>query len=331
MTLRTPSIAVRRSAGNSSRYCSTVPALLLAIRPSALATTSSRRTLRACRSGPTGRATFARHPSASRLPAPRPRCRRSCGAPTRDGLAVRPAGSRHSFTPLCATDGVAVDLHALAGIEAIDATARTATVLARARVLADDRRRAARGRARAAQPGRRRHADRERRDRDRHARHRPRPRQPVDRGRRGAHRRPPTARSSPRARTSARASTRPRACRSARSGIVTAITFRCVPAYNLHERVWFEGPDAEPRACSRRAIEATRHYEFWWYPFRDLFEHKALALTNAPPDPLPDRKRERIGHSHRVFPSVRDHRFNEMEYAIPAEHGPGVLRRDPRR
>ena len=26
-------------------------------------------------------------------------------------------------------------------------------------------------------------------------------------------------------------------------GIITAITFRCVPAYNLHERVWFEGPD----------------------------------------------------------------------------------------
>ncbi len=57
---------------------------------------------------------------------------------TRDGLAVRPAGSRHSFTPLCATDGVAVDLHALAGIEAIDASARTATVRA-GTVLADDR------------------------------------------------------------------------------------------------------------------------------------------------------------------------------------------------
>ena len=23
-------------------------------------------------------------------------------------------------------------------------------------------------------------------------------------------------------------------------GIVTAVTFQCVPAYNLHERVWFE-------------------------------------------------------------------------------------------
>ena len=107
-------------------------------------------------------------------------------------------------------------------------------------------------------------------------------------------------------------------------GIITAITFRCVPAYNLHERVWFEGPDASmAKLCER--IEATRHYEFFWYPFRDLFEHKSLALTNAPPDPLPDRKRERIGHSHRVFPSVRDHRFNEMEYALPAECGPACF------
>ena len=53
-----------------------------------------------------------------------------------------------------------------------------------------------------------------------------------------------------------------------------------------------------------------------------MFEHKALELTNAPPDPLPDRKRERVDHSHRIFPTVREQRFNEMEYAIPAEAGP---------
>ena len=49
---------------------------------------------------------------------------------------MRPAGSRHSFTPLCATDGVAVDLHGLAGVEAIDVDARTATVLAGTRLSA---------------------------------------------------------------------------------------------------------------------------------------------------------------------------------------------------
>ena len=36
------------------------------------------------------------------------------------GRTVRPAGSRHSFTPLCATDGISLDLAAFSGITGID-------------------------------------------------------------------------------------------------------------------------------------------------------------------------------------------------------------------
>ena len=36
------------------------------------------------------------------------------------GRPVRPAGSRHSFTPLCATDGISLDLAAFSGITGID-------------------------------------------------------------------------------------------------------------------------------------------------------------------------------------------------------------------
>ena len=36
------------------------------------------------------------------------------------GRSVRPAGSRHSFTPLCATDGVSLDLGAFSGIRSVD-------------------------------------------------------------------------------------------------------------------------------------------------------------------------------------------------------------------
>jgi FAD/FMN-containing dehydrogenase len=237
----------------------------------------------------------------------------------RDVLSVRPAGSRHSFTPLCATDGVAVDLHALAGIEAIDTGARTATVWAGTRLSAiGDELRAA-GLALHNQG-----------DVDT---------QTVSGATgTGTHGTGPDLGNLSSAIAGVRIATadgevvhasedvRPGLYQAARLslgalGIITAITFRCVPAYNLHERVWFEGPEPSlANLCER--IEATRHYEFWWYPFRDLFEHKALALTNAPPDRLPERKRERIDHSHRVFPSVRDHRFNEMEYALPAEAGP---------
>jgi FAD/FMN-containing dehydrogenase len=241
---------------------------------------------------------------------------------TRDGLAVRPAGSRHSFTPLCATDGVAVDLHELAGVESVDTLTGIATVLAGTRLAAiGDELRAA---------GWSLHNQGD-----------------VDVQTvsgaigTGTHGTGPELTNLSAAVVGVRIVTaagdvvhatehvRPGLYQAARLslgalGIVTAVSFQCVPAYNLHERIWFEGPDESLDLLGAR-IAATRHYEFWWYPFRDLFEHKALGLTNAPPDPLPDRKRERIDHSHRVFPSVRDHRFNEMEYAVPADAGPACF------
>lgn len=233
-----------------------------------------------------------------------------------DRLAVRPAGTRHSFTPLCATDGVAVDLHHLTGIERIDGT--TATVLGGTPIHAiGDELRAA-GLALHNQG-----------DIDVQT--------VTGATGTGTHGTGPTLGNLSSAVCGLRIVTADgelRCCSPALEpdlfeagrlslgalGIVTALTFACVPAYNLHERVWFEGPDESFAAIGER-IAATRHYEFFWYPARDLFEHKSLAPTGAAPDPLPDRKREYVDHSHRVFPSVREMRFNEMEYAVPAEAG----------
>jgi FAD/FMN-containing dehydrogenase len=237
----------------------------------------------------------------------------------RDGNAVRPAGSRHSFTPLCATDGVAVDLHGLAGIEAIDTDAGTATILAGTRLSAIGAELRAAGLALHNQG-----------DIDQ---------QTVSGATgTGTHGTGPTLANLSSAIIGVRIVTadgevvtaapdvRPGLYQAARLslgafGVITALTFQCVPAYNLHEHIWYEGPDPSLDLLSER-ITATRHYEFWWYGFRDLFEHKSLALTNAPVDPLPDRKRERVDFSHRIFPTVREQRFNEMEYALPAEAGP---------
>ena len=35
---------------------------------------------------------------------------------------------------------------------------------------------------------------------------------------------------------------------------------------------------------------------------------------------------ERVGDAHEIFANVRNVRFNEMEYSVPAEHGPACLR-----
>jgi FAD/FMN-containing dehydrogenase len=52
---------------------------------------------------------------------------------------------------------------------------------------------------------------------------------------------------------------------------------------------------------------------------------KALDPTDAAPDPLESHRGERIDWSDRIFPSVRDLRFNEMEYAVPATSGPACF------
>jgi FAD/FMN-containing dehydrogenase len=240
-----------------------------------------------------------------------------------EGLTLRPAGSRHSFVPLCATDGVALDLHGLAGIESVDPDARTVTVLGGTRISA------------LGEPLR-------------HAGLALHNQGDVDTQTvtgaigTGTHGTGPGLRNLSSAVVGARVVTatgevvlctpteRADLYEAARLslgalGVITAVTIRCEPAYNLHERIWFEGPDESLSRLAER-IAATRHYEFWWHPHRDLFEHKALEPTTDPPDPLPDRKRERIDESHLVFPSVRERRFNEMEFAVPAAAGEACFR-----
>jgi FAD/FMN-containing dehydrogenase len=103
-------------------------------------------------------------------------------------------------------------------------------------------------------------------------------------------------------------------------GVLVAIRMRLLPAYRLHEKVWQEPIDVCLARLDER-IAATRHYEFFWYSRTDLAHCKALDPTDAEPDPLEHAKGERIDWSDQIFPSVRDLRFNEMEYSLPAASG----------
>jgi len=104
-------------------------------------------------------------------------------------------------------------------------------------------------------------------------------------------------------------------------GIVTAATLQLVPCYRLHERIWRTAVDACLDDLEEN-VSAHRHFEFFWYPHKDVAEQKGLSLTEAMPDPMEDRKYERIGWAPHIIPSVRDLRFVEMEYAVPAASGP---------
>jgi len=105
-------------------------------------------------------------------------------------------------------------------------------------------------------------------------------------------------------------------------GVVTAIRLRLRPAYRLHERVWREPIEACLARLDER-IAATRHFEFFWAPQTDDCLMKALDPTDTVAPPA--REGERVDWSHRIFPSIRERRFNECEYCVPAGSGPACF------
>jgi FAD/FMN-containing dehydrogenase len=119
-------------------------------------------------------------------------------------------------------------------------------------------------------------------------------------------------------------------------GIITQVTLRCLPAYRLHERTWVAGFEA----CMVQLdtlIAANRHFEFFWVPSEDVCAMKTLNPTTAETPKSPSHpivtgrlaryvREEKIDRSYRVFPSERNLKFNETEFAVPAANGPDCLR-----
>jgi FAD-linked oxidoreductase len=140
-------------------------------------------------------------------------------------------------------------------------------------------------------------------------------------------------------------------------GVVTRIRLKVLPGYRLKETIrrqslakTFEEWDA--------LADAHRHVEFFQFPYSDHATLKILDVTDAgesPPPPEAEdavfqavcdlatvwprtaptlqrmltraiRTSERAGPAGRIFPSERSVRFEEMEYEIPAAAGPAALR-----
>lgn len=132
-------------------------------------------------------------------------------------------------------------------------------------------------------------------------------------------------------------------------GIITQITLRLLPAYQLHERTWVASFE-ECLAQLDELIQTNRHFEFFWAPSEDACAMKALnpvPVGSAPP-PLQLVERsangetskggviltgrlpryiadDRLERSYRIFPSERNLKFNEIEFAVPAVSGPDCL------
>ena len=148
-------------------------------------------------------------------------------------------------------------------------------------------------------------------------------------------------------------------------GVVTALTMAVRPAFLLHAREE-PMPLDEVLERLPELREANEHFEFFWFPHTGNTNTKRNNTAEGPARPLSGFRawldddflsntvfegvnrvcrrfpgvvpavnqissralsaRSYTDTSHKVFASVRDVRFVEMEYAIPAEHLVDVLR-----
>jgi len=140
-------------------------------------------------------------------------------------------------------------------------------------------------------------------------------------------------------------------------GVVTRIRLKVLPAYRLKETIWRQSLSKTFEEWDALA-DAHRHVEFFHFPYSEHVNMKTLDVVeageSAPPGELEDtvfqavcdlaaawprtaptlqrmltraiRSSERAGPAGRIFPSERAVRFEEMEYEIPAAAGPDALK-----
>lgn len=144
-------------------------------------------------------------------------------------------------------------------------------------------------------------------------------------------------------------------------GVVTEVEVDVEPAYKLRLRKTKMGVEDVLDRVTEYAGE-DRHFEFFWFPHTDSAVVKRMNKTDEEDRGSPGGFGERIGDkvwgwmcrasyhvpatsgyfsgvaartvseedvvadSHRVFPSRRDVRFNEMEYGVPIQEGVEAFR-----
>lgn len=234
-------------------------------------------------------------------------------------LEVRVAGAGHSFSPLCATDGLLLDLSALAGVTSVDAERGLATVAAGTRIadLGEPLRAAGVGLANQG-------------DVDTQA--------IAGAIATGTHGSGPFGSLATIVRSAEVVLPSGDLVRQTDAGlalgllgVIVSLELAVVPAYKLHERTWHCAYGDAEREWAAAAADGARNLEFFWLPLLDRCVFKRFAPStdepwgDPPPPPQPPGtierylKPEHVDWSHRIYPSERVTRFVEMEYAVPAE------------
>lgn len=110
-------------------------------------------------------------------------------------------------------------------------------------------------------------------------------------------------------------------------GMLTELQLQLVPAHRLCKWTWCAGIDDCLEHFAALAL-AHRHVDFYWYPRSDEVKIRTMDPLDAAPAALPFARlvQEDVGWSSEITPNVRELRFEEMEYAVPVEHGLACFR-----
>jgi len=107
-------------------------------------------------------------------------------------------------------------------------------------------------------------------------------------------------------------------------GIITKLQLQLVEAYRLQETAW-KAPLDETLENFSETAKKHRHHEFFWYPHGDRAHGKSINITTDKPVYPVAEEGHRCAWNYEVLPNHRPHKHTEMEYSVPAEHGPACM------
>ena len=107
-------------------------------------------------------------------------------------------------------------------------------------------------------------------------------------------------------------------------GIVTRLRLKVTEAYRLRERGWTSTYD-EISSRLAELPQASRHFEFFWFPRSDAIVAKAIDITSDAAEYPTAAEGSRVGWSYEVFANERLWPHTEMEYSVAANDGPACL------
>jgi FAD/FMN-containing dehydrogenase len=109
-------------------------------------------------------------------------------------------------------------------------------------------------------------------------------------------------------------------------GIFTALRLRLEPAFKLRRQEYCTHIDV----CLEHLEELTaenRNFDFYWYPRSDKAKLRTWNLLDHAPRDIPYAAcvEDHVGWSYEMLSKERELKYEEMEYALPAEAGPACF------